>query len=188
MRKLELALVLILVASATAWWSHSKPPVAGSTPTSSALTITPTHNMKTRSGRYEILSPACAIANVPIGTTEQGVLAILGKPSQQKEDERSKETHHWLYQADGQQLTVTFMEDRVISIGGSGRWAFEEPGKASMTLFMQNKENIAARFGPPKRTDNLAVVYDAHPGELTVHFSPTGTVQQFWLAGELKHL
>ncbi|MBN9415537.1 hypothetical protein ABS71_17055 [bacterium SCN 62-11] len=184
MRKLELAFVVILVACATAWWTHSKEPVA----VSSQLTVTPTHNMKTRSGRYEIHSPAYQIAGIGIGSPEEGVVAALGQPDRKEDDEKAKEAHRWIYERDGQQLTVSFMEERVIGVGGSGRWGFEEPGKPGMTLFMQSRETIAARFGTPRRSDGSAVVYDAHPGELTVHFGPGGTVQQFWLVGELKHL
>jgi len=52
MRKLELALVIVLVAVATAWWSQ-KPP-ASSPPV--MVTATPVR-LVTSSGRYEILPP-----------------------------------------------------------------------------------------------------------------------------------
>lgn len=182
MRKLELAFIIILVACATAWWTHPKEPAPPS------ILVTPTQNMKTRSGRYEIHSPPYRIAGIPIGCTEMGVRELLGKPTLEREDERAKEAHHWDYESDGQKLTVSFMEDRVISIGGTGRWGFEEQGKPGMTLFMQSRETISTRLGAPKRNDGVAEVYDAHPGELTIRFGPNGKVEQFWLVGELKHL
>ena len=178
MRKLELALVVVLVAVATAWWSH-KP--TGSTP---PLTVTasPVAGPVTRSGRYQILPPKYILAGIPIGSDQAAVTAALGKPN--SESEKEKETHSWVYE----NLTVTFLEDRVISVGGSGRWSFEETGGPGMTLFMQTEKTILEKFGKPTRTDNNAVIYQTHPGELTIHFNSSGTVEQFWLTGEVKPL
>ena len=182
MRKLELALVIVLVAVAAAWWSRkpaaSRPPVM--------VTATPVTRLVTRSGRYQILAPKYAMAGIPVGSDETTVTAALGKPA--SESEKEKETHSWIYERDGQRLTVTFLEDRVIAVGGNGRWGFEEPGQPGMTLFMQTEKTILDRFGKPTRTDNNAVIYETHPGDLTIHFNSSGTVEQFWLTGEVKPL
>lgn len=150
---------------------------------SSALPVTPTQLMRTRSGRYEIHSPRYRLAGIPIGCTEQGVLAALGKPD--KEVDKDKETHSWIYERDGH-LNVTFLEDRVIAVGGSGRWSLEEAGQQGFTPFMMTQRTVLMNFGAPMRVDKSAQVFDAKPGELTLHFSKNDTVEQFWLTGEVK--
>lgn len=189
MRKLELALVIVVVAVATAWWSQ-KPketvpqiPVATATPGSLPATPVP---FLTRSGRYEILAPVCSLAGVPIGADEKAVTAALGKPD--SESEKEKETHSWLYERDGQRLTVTFLENLVIGVGGSGRWQFDGLGQPGGTLFMQTEKTILEKLGKPTRTDKNVAIYSSKPGELTIHFSSSGTVEQFWVTGEVKPL
>lgn len=180
MRKLELALVIVLVAVAAAWWSHK--PAQPDQP--ATVTATPVTGPLTRSGRYEILVPRYSLAGVPIGSGQSEVLAALGMPTSESGD--GKETLSWSYERDGQKLTVTFLEDRVIAVGGSGRWQFAQAGQPARTLFMQTEKTILENLGKPRRTEKNVAVYDSSPGELTIHFSSSGTVEQFWLTGEVK--
>lgn len=190
MSKLELALVIVVVAVATAWWSQNPketapPQIPARTSTPGSLPATPLPFL-TRSGRYEILAPPYSLAGVPIGADEKAVTAALGKPD--SESEKEKETHSWIYERDGQRLTVTFLENLVISVGGSGRWQFDGPGQPGGTLFMQTEKTIFEKLGQPTRTDKNTAIYNSKPGELTIHFSSSGTVEQFWLTGEVKPL
>ncbi len=60
--------------------------------------------------------------------------------------------------------------------------------KPGGTLFMQTEKTIFEKLGQPTRTDKNTAIYNSKPGELTIHFSSSGTVEQFWLTGEVKPL
>ncbi len=181
MRKIEMALVVVLVAAATACWSQKSQTL------SSVIPIETSHRLQTRSGRHEIHSPPYILAGVPIGSNAAAVTAVLGKPDREG-SQGLEDYNRWYYERDGQTLTVTFLEELVIGVGGTGRWGFVRAGKPGMTLFMQPRSKIVANFGEPGRTDKNVVTYDAHPGELTLHYSEGGTVEQFWVVGEVKPL
>lgn len=180
MRKIDVVLVLLVVGCSTAWWSQQHPPLSSS----SVVTATPVP-LLTRSGRYQILSPPFYLAGVPIGSDEKAVEAALGQPN--KKDLSAEETYIWLYERDGQNLNVTFLDGRVIAEGGTGRWSFNDPLR-QRTWFMAEQAEVVSQFGSPKRTDNHTLVYPGQPGELTFHLDPQNHVQQVWVTGEVKPL
>ena len=175
MRKIELALVVITVAVATAWWNKTTPPVASPTPR-----LEFTKKLMTRSGRFEILPNPYGLAGLFIGCTDTWAVAVLGQPTSKADED--KETHSWTY-ASG--LHLVFLENRLISVGGEGRWAFSNRGVKDSTLFMQPRSRIRERFGEPTRVDQSAWVYNTHPGELTIHFN-NDAVSQVYIVGEIK--
>lgn len=183
MRKLDLAVLLLVVASASAWWSRNSPQLAPPSPTQ-ALASGP---VLTQSGRYQILLPPFGMAGLPIGSDEKTAEAVLGQPN--KKDLSAEETHTWSYERDGQTLNLTFLDGRVIAEGGTGRWSFEQAGKPGRTWFRAPQADVRAAFGSPTRSDESgAAVFAGHPGELTFHFDKEGLVQQVWITGEVKPL
>lgn len=187
MRKVELTIVALSVAVAAGWWTQrGRTPSDSATP-SSVIPVTTSHRLQTRSGRHEIHSPPYILAGVPIGSNEAAVTAALGKPDRES-SEGLEDYNRWFYERDGHTLTVIFLEELVIGVGGSGRWGLEQSGKPGMTLFMQPQSKILARFGKPGRTDKNTVTYNAGPGELTLHYDKGGKVEQFWLMGEVQSI
>jgi hypothetical protein len=174
MRKLDLAVLLLVVASASAWWTRKSSPRA-------------TGPVLTRSGRYQILPPPYGLAGLPIGSDEKTAETTLGKPNQKNLS--NEETHSWSYERDGQTLNLTFLDGRLIAEGGTGRWSFEQAGQPSRTWFRSPQADVTSAFGSPGRTDESgAAVYPGRPGELTFHFDKEGLVEQVWITGEVKPL
>ena len=185
MRKWELALVVVLVATGSTWWSRQSQP---SSPEPSAPTVAATAlpRLVTASGRYEILAPPYSLAGIAIGFEESTVRRTLGQPS--SESEKEKETHGWVYERDGEKLRVTFLENRVIAIGGNGQWSFEAPNSLPASLCTQSEDSIIAHWGQPARDEANLLVYQCHPGELTLYLNPSHMVEQFAISGEVKPL
>jgi len=175
MRKIELGIVIVTVALATAWWNKTTPPVATPTPKGEIA-----QKLMTRSGRFEVLPGPYGLAGLFTGCTDTWVVAALGEPNSKADED--KETHTWTY-ANG--LHLVFLENRLISMGGEGRWAFSDHGVEASTLFMQPQARIREFFGEPTRVDQSAWVYNTHPGELTIHFN-NDTVSQVYIVGEIK--
>ena len=176
MRKIELAIVIVTVAVATAWWNKKNPP-----PTASPTPhVEMAQKLMTRSGRFEVLLSPYGLAGLFIGCDDTWVLAVLGKPSSKADED--KETHNWTY-ASG--LHLVFLENRLISMGGEGRWTFSNRGVGNSTLFMQPRARIREQFGEPTRVDQSAWVYNTRPGELTIHFN-NDKVSQVYIVGEIK--
>lgn len=175
MRKTELGIVIVTVAVATAWWNKTTPPAPNPTPR-----VEISQKLMTRSGRFEVLAPPYGLAGVKIGYEETAVVAALGQPNSKADED--KETHTWTYNSG---LHLVFLENRLISVGGEGRWSFSNHGSEDSTLFMQPRARIREQFGEPTRVDQSAWVYNTHPGELTIHFN-NDTVSQVYIVGEIK--
>ncbi|MFN8610099.1 MAG: hypothetical protein U0931_21330 [Vulcanimicrobiota bacterium] len=178
MRKMDLAVLLVLVASATAWWTRPPAPAP-------VVTATPAPFI-TQSGRYQILAPDFFLAGVPIGSTEKAVESALGKPL--RTDLSAEETHTWFYQRDGQDLTITFLDGLVVAEGGVGRWAFGKVGQSKRTWFLESEQAVRASFGQAIRSEKNILVYSAQPGELTFHLDQDRRVVQLWITGQVKPL
>lgn len=167
MRKVDLVVVVSVVAMAAAWWNiqpgKSRPdppvrPIGSATPAPAGLT--------TRSGRWTVLPNRYQMAGLSIGMSEAEIVAKMGEPGQK--DPQNGESSMWTYTSDGAELHLALLEDRLIMIGGSGRWALTQ-GDKSLPGFQSSPEQLLAVLGPPDRKESADTtwIYAHRPGELS---------------------
>jgi hypothetical protein len=181
MRKVDIVIVLAVVALGAAAWQQKPVPVK-------APTAAPTHActpdaMTTSSGRWTVLPARYQLAGLSIGMSETEIVARLGQPADK--NVQNSESSTWTYASDGAELHLAMLEGRLIMIGGTGRWALTE-GDRSLPGFQSSQAQIEATFGQPDRRDAppTAWVYTRRPGELTFHFDQ-GRVSQVVVTGEI---
>lgn len=179
MRKLDVAILLILSALGAYYWRSNRPGLAPQP------TLTP--NL-TRSGRWEVLSGPMSVAGLTMGSSEAAILKSLGQPAERRQE--NSETSQWFYRSDGAELGLTLLEGRLVAAVAVGRWglSFEDKPVAG---FMATQAQLRGWLGEPSRTEPTgaygegAWIYTRRPGELTFHFQQ-GRVAQFLVTGEVK--
>lgn len=169
MRNTNLILLLV-VAAAIAFVTSTRPrgaPSKKSTPAESVVTASGTR----------LFVPEYELAGLSIGQSSEEVQAFLGKPDEIV-------AQNWRYRRDGATLALTFLEGRLIAIGGSGRWMFEGPD-GSLPGWMSPASKVRESFGEPTRKDGQRLVYSVEGGELTFAIKDQLT-DEIWLVGQLS--
>ncbi len=169
MRKLDLIIVLLVVAVVSALANHWKardvlagvPAVAG-TP---KLKGSPTAEFLTSSGRWKILPCAYSLAELHLGMRDTEVRACRGQPT--SINKQNGETQIWLYDSG---LNLTFLEGRLLSVVASGRWEIRE-GDRRIPGFMHTQSELKAAMGEPVSQEGSNWRYQQGPCELTFQFT-----------------
>lgn len=173
MRKLDLVIVLLVVATVSALTAVLRRQSALASPSPSPVeiaaprtTASPTPEMMlTSSGRWRVVPCKYSLAMMHLGMTFQEVMAQRGHPSIVEPEIRN--TQVWRYDTG---LKMTFMEGRMLSLEGTGRWDFRE-GTRSLPGFMHSQTEILAAFGQPTRKNGDTWYYQDGACILSFEFS-----------------
>ena len=170
MRKLDLVVVLLVVAGVSALagsWNLNRPEPAR-TPTPSETSFFgqgDPGDLVTSSGKWKILATPYQLADLRLGMTEKEVRSERGEPT--RIDKQNGETQLWFYDAG---LSLTFLDGRLLSLEGSGRWDFRE-GIKRLPGFMHSQSELLAALGDPVKKDHSGWHYQQGPCELTFQFT-----------------
>jgi len=191
MRKIDFLILLSVCGVSALFLARLKPAaqptsVSGSPIASSpAASATPVPKLLSKSGRWEVLAGTYRVAGLSMGASDSEVIQHLGQPT--RKEESNAETHQWLYQSDGGELTLTLLEGRLVGAGAvRGRWSLSQQ-EQNLPAFMASRAEVEAAWGQPTRVDQggSVWVYSRRPNEVTYHFE-NDRVSQVWVTAEIK--
>jgi hypothetical protein len=170
MRKLDLVVVLLVVAGVSAlagsWNLNRTEPARTPKPSETSFFGEGSPgDMVTSSGRWKILPAPYQLADLRLGMTEKEVRSERGEPT--RIDKQNGETQLWFYDAG---LKLIFLDGRLLSLEGSGRWDFRE-GSKRLPGFMHSQSELLAALGDPVKKDNSSWQYQQGSCELTFQFT-----------------